>query len=425
IAYGLFYDNLATTTFDMGRELDAYHGLYRTYQADDGDVDYYLIFGPSLAQVVEKFSALVGRIALPPRWSLGYLASTMTYTEADDAQEQLKRFIELCRAHQISCDAFHLSSGVTMKEDRRYVFNWNRDRVPDPNAMSRDFRDAGMHLALNIKPCLLTTHPRYDEVKAHGGFIRDAESDAPQVNAFWGGQGSYVDFTNPAGYDWWKARVKDCVLDYGIEATWNDNNEYEVWDDEARCAGFGQPTRIALLRPIQTLLMARASCEAQREAAPNQRPYLISRSGCPGVQRYAQMWSGDNFTSWNSLRYNIPMGLGMSLSGAPNIGHDVGGFYGFKPEPELFVRWVQNGIFHPRFTIHSWHLDGTVNEPWMYPDVLPIIRDAIEFRYRLIPYLYSLMFDAARTGIPIIRPLLYEFPGDPRTHTESFDFMLG
>jgi len=425
IAYGLFYDNLATTTFDMGRELDAYHGRYRYYQADDGDVDYYFIFGPSIAEVVAKFSALIGRPVLPPRWSLGYLASTMTYTEADDAQEQLKQFIALRREHRIPCDLFHLSSGVTMIDDQRYVFNWNRDRVPDPNAMSRDFRDAGMHLALNIKPCLLTTHPRYAEVQARGGFVRDADTDAPHVNTFWGGQGSYIDFTNPAGYAWWQDRVRDRVLEYGIEVTWNDNNEYEIWDDEARCDGFGKPTRIALLRPVQTLLMNRASYEAQCEFAPNLRPYLISRSGCPGVQRYSQMWSGDNYTSWNSLRYNIPMGLSMSLSGAPNIGHDVGGFFGFKPEPELFVRWVQNGIFHPRFTIHSWHLDGTVNEPWMYPDVLPIIRDTIEFRYRLIPYLYSLLFQSSRTGAPILRPLVYEFPRDARTHTESFDFLLG
>ncbi len=425
IAYGLFYDNLATTTFDLGRELDAYHGRYRYYQAEDGDVDYYFIFGPTIAEVVEKFSALVGRITLPPRWSLGYLASAMTYTEADDASAQLHQFLARCREHRIPCDLFHLSSGVTMIEDQRFVFHWNRARVPDPRALSRAFRDAGMRLALNVKPCLLTTHPRYAEVRAQGGFIREAESDAPYVNAFWGGAGSYIDFTNPAGYEWWQARVKDCVLEYGIEATWNDNNEYEVWDDDARCAGFGKPTRIALLRPVQTLLMNRASYEAQRAFAPTLRPYLISRAGCPGVQRYAQMWSGDNSTSWNTLRYNIPMGLGMSLSGAPNIGHDVGGFFGFKPEPELFVRWVQNGVFHPRFTIHSWHLDGTVNEPWMYSEVLPIVRDWIEFRYRLIPYLYSLVFEAAQTGHPIIRPMVYEFPHDARCHTESFDFMLG
>ena len=119
------------------------------------------------------------------------------------------------------------------------------------------------------------------------------------------------------------------------------------------------------------------------------------------------------------------MGLGLSLSGVPNTGHDVGGFNGPRPDPELFVRWVQNGIFHPRFCIHSWNDDGTANEPWMHPEVLPLVREAIRFRYRLIPYLYSLLVEAAQTGHPIIRPMVYAFPGDPRCHTESFDFMLG
>lgn len=426
IAYGLFYDNLATTTFDMGREIDNYYGPYRYYQAEHGDIDYYLIYGPTIAQVVEKFSALVGRMILPPRWSLGYLGSTMTYTEAPNAQEQLKQFVDLCQQHQIPCDLFHLSSGYgSSDEGKRYVFNWNLKKIPDPNGLSDYFHQAGIKLAANIKPCLLTSHPRYQEVAKLGGFIQAAQTDEAELNAFWGGQGSHIDFTNPAGYNWWKQRVLDRLLPFGINATWNDNNEYPIWDDDARCAGFGDPLPVSLIRPLHSLLMARASCEAQQEYRPNERPYLISRSGCPGIQRYAQTWSGDNTTSWNTLGYNIPMGLGLGLSGAPNSGHDVGGFAGCKPEPELFVRWVQNGIFHPRFTIHSWNEDDTVNEPWMYPEVLSIIRQSIEFRYRLIPYLYTLLFEAAQTGHPIIRPMVYHFPNDPRCHTESFDFMLG
>lgn len=427
IAYGLFYDNLATTTFEMGGEIDNYYGRYRYYQADDGDLDYYLIYGPSIEQVVEKFYALTGRMLnVPPRWSLGYLGSTMSYTEALDAQEQLKKFVELCAEHRIPCDLFHLSSGYTLDEDgKRNVFTWNRESIPDPQAMVDHFTQAGIKLAPNIKPALLTTHPRYNEVAQFGGFVKSAESDAPEISIFWGGDASYLDFTNPKTFAWWQQNVRTQLLEYGITSTWNDNNEFEIWDDEARCDGFGEPIRIALARTLQTLLMVRASYEAQRGYRPNERPYLITRSACPGMQRYAQTWSGDNFTSWETLQYNVPMGLGLSLSGMPNLGHDVGGFTGYAPSPELFVRWVQNGIFHPRFTIHSWHFDGTVNEPWMYPDVLPIVREWIEFRYRLIPYLYSLLFQATQTGHPIIRPMVYEFPNDARCHTESFDFMLG
>jgi alpha-glucosidase len=119
------------------------------------------------------------------------------------------------------------------------------------------------------------------------------------------------------------------------------------------------------------------------------------------------------------------MGLGMGLSGAPNIGHDIGGFHGPRPDPELFVRWVQNGIFHPRFTIHSWNNDNTTNEPWMYPQVLSHIRETINFRYRLRPYLYSLFWESHQTGHPIIRPTVYHYADDPNTHNQSFEFMLG
>jgi len=426
IAYGLFYDNLAASVFEMGGELDAYHERYRYYQADDGDIDYYLIYGPSIEQVVEKFSALIGRPVLPPRWSLGYLGSTMSYTEAADAQAQLQRFVVLCEEHQIPCDLFHLSSGYTLDENgKRNVFTWNRNRIPDPQAMVDNFGQAGIQLTANIKPALLLTYPRYAEVAAFGGFIQQADRDAPEVVSFWGGQASYLDFTHPQTRAWWKQNVRQQLLEYGLVSTWNDNNEFELWDDEARCAGFGEPFRIGHARPLQTLLMTRASYEAQKEYRPDERPYLISRSGCPGIQRYAQTWSGDNQSNWKTLQYNIPMGLGLSLSGAPNTGHDVGGFCGNAPSPELFVRWVQNGVFHPRFTIHSYHSDGSVNEPWMYPQVLPIIRDWIEFRYRLIPYLYTLLFESTQTGHPIIRPMVYAFPADPKCHTESFDFMLG
>lgn len=432
IAYGLFYDNLATATFDMGQEIDAFWGYYRSYQADDGDLDYYFIYGPTIAEVIEQYCQLTGKPAMLPRYALGYLGSTMKYTEAPDAQEQLKRFVELCQKHEIPCDLFHLSSGYTTDETgRRFVFTWNRQRVPSPETMVQNFHEAGIRLAPNIKPYLLTDHPAYETVKAAGGFITDPDMGEPALSRFWSGgafesgEGAYIDFSSQAGFDWWKNQAKASLLDYGIDGLWNDNNEFELWDDEAICAGFGKAIRIGMARPLQTLLMARSSYQASLEKYPNRRPFILSRSACAGMQRYVQTWSGDNESSWHSLKYNIPMGLGMSLSGMPHTGHDVGGFYGNAPEPELFVRWIQNGIFHPRFTIHSWNTDGTVNEPWMYPEILPIVREMIQWRYRLIPYLYTLMAEAHETGAPLIRPLVYHFADDPKCWQESFNFMLG
>lgn len=428
VAYGLFYDNLAISAFDMGKEIDAFWGDYHYYTAADGDIDYYLIYGKFAAHTItDALVSLIGYPMRPPQWSLGYLGSTMKYTEAPDAQEQLKQFVDKCKEHDIPCSMFHLSSGYsTDSEGRRNVFTWNRSKVPDPAAMTKYFHDAGIKVAANIKPHLLTTHPNFEEVAQIGGFIKNPETGDPALTMMWsagGGEsayGAYIDFTSEAGYNWWKSKIKEQLLAYGIDAIWNDNNEFELWDDEAICDGFGKPFRLGLGRPLQTLLMARASYEAIQEFNPAEAPFVLTRSACPGVQRYAQSWSGDNETSWHTLKWNIPMGLGMSLSGFPNYGHDIGGFTGTAPDSELFVRWVQAGVFMPRFAIHSWNTDGTVNEPWMYPEVLPIIREAIKLRYRFIPYLYKLVDEAYRV---YCTPLFF-YEQDMELRDLNFEFML-
>lgn len=425
VSFGIYYDNLASCWFDLGNELDNYHIAYKSYRAEDGDLDYYVILGPTVLDVTKKYTALTGGTIFGPKWSLGYSGSTMSYTDAPDAQQQLKKFVDLCAEYDIPCDSFQLSSGYTSIGNKRYVFNWNYDKVPNPNAMSAHFHQAGMHLAANIKPCLLQDHPRYEEVKNLGLFIQDSEFNQPERSVFWDDEGSHLDFTNPKTIEWWKQNVTKQLLEYGIDSTWNDNNEYEVWDGNAKCVGFGKEIPIKLIRPLQPLLMMKSSYEAQREFTPNLRPYLISRSGSPGMNRYVQTWSGDNRTSWNTLRYNIRMGLGMSLSGLYNLGHDVGGFSGNKPEPELFVRWVQNGVMHPRFTIHSWNDDKTVNEPWMYPEVTHIIRDTIKLRYRLMPYLYNTFWKAHHALEPMLRPTFLDHEHDINTFEENDDYLLG
>ena len=162
-----------------------------------------------------------------------------------------------------------------------------------------------------------------------------------------------------------------------------------------------------------------------KEYFPNKRPFVVCRSGHAGIQRYAQTWSGDNLTCFEALKYNVGTMLGMSLSGVANQGSDIGGFYGVAPSEELFVRWVQNGIFQPRFSIHSVNTDNSVTEPWMYSSSKHLIRDAIKLRYRLIPYFYSLMRRAHETGLPYFSPMLLEFQLDPKVYDEQFNFMLG
>jgi alpha-glucosidase len=304
------------------------------------------------------------------------------------------------------------------------VFNWNRDKFPDPAGFVRHYLDHSVKLCANIKPCLLQDHPRFAEAEADGLFVHEADG-TPTAVQFWDETGAYLDFTNPATLAWWKERVRTDLLDYGVAATWNDNNEFEIWSNKALADGFGSPYPAREAKPLQTLLMIRASRAAQQEAAPQQRPFLISRSGAAGMQRYVQTWSGDNYTSWETLRYNIKMALGLALSGVSNTGHDIGGFSGPAPDPELFLRWVQHGIFLPRFSIHSWNDDASVNEPWMYPSLRASIRDLIRLRYSLVPYFYDLLWRSHDRYEPIIRPTLYDFPDDERCFEENDDMMLG
>jgi len=424
VAFGLFYDTVADCTFDLGRELDNYHGYYRYFVADYGDLDYFFIAGTNLTDVVRRYTWLTGRPAFMPKWSLGYSGSTMTYTDSPDAQERLNEFLVRCEEHDILCDSFHLSSGYTSIGTKRYVFNWDRAKFPDPKGFVQNYLDHGIRLCPNIKPCLLRDHPRFAEAEAKGLLIQD-EDGKPTMVQFWDEVGAYLDFTNPKTMDWWKAAVVESLLKYGIAATWNDNNEFEVWNPRSRVCGFGHPRRAVECKPLQTLLMMRASREAQREFTPTKRPYLVTRSGTVGMHRYVQTWSGDNYTSWETLRYNIKMGIGLALSGVSNLGHDIGGFSGPRPDPELFLRWVQFGIFLPRFSIHSWNDDQSVNEPWMYPEITPYIRDLVKFRYRLIPYLYDLMWRAHRIYAPIVRPTFHDFPEDERCYAENDDMLLG
>jgi alpha-glucosidase len=423
--WGVYYDTLAACTFDLGCEHDNYHELFRYVEIDDGDLDYYLMSGNSPAEVIAQFVRLVGGTHLPPRWTLGYAQTAMGLADASDAQDQLDNFITRIAAEGIPCSAFHYGSGYSSRGKRRYVFTWNTDKFPDPKALNQRFHAAGMHLVANIKPCLLDDHPAYSELKAMGGLVEDKDSHTPVVEQFWDGVGSHVDFTHPGAIDWWQQRLGQQVLDFGIDVGWNDNNEYAVMDDAAQCHGFGQTMPIHRSRALHALLMTRATFEAQGRRVSSADNFTVTRGGPPGIQRYAQTWSGDNTTSWETLRWNIRTGLQVSLSGMFNVGHDVGGFAGPVPEPELFVRWVQACCLNPRMVMNSWKAGGINNVPWLHPDMTVHVAAAIRLRYQLLPYLWSL-FEKARTlHQPIIRPTFYDFPDDEACYADSDDFMLG
>jgi alpha-glucosidase len=426
---GIYYDTLANCTFDLGCEHDNYHGLYRYVDIDDGDLDYYLMVGDTPAEVISQWLRLIGGTHLPPRWSLGFAQTAMGLADAPDAQVQLDQFIDLAVSHNVPISAFHYGSGYSSRGKKRYVFTWNSDKFPDPKALNTKFQAQGMRLVANIKPCLLDDHPAYPAMQQAGAFIEHAHTGRPVLEPFWDGEGSHLDFTQTLAITWWQQSLQKQVLDYGINAGWNDNNEYAILDESAQSAGFGQAMPMHRSRPLHPLLMTRATFEAQEayqvNSASKEAVFTVTRAGGPGIQRYAQTWSGDNSTSWRTLRWNIRTGLQMSLSGMFNIGHDVGGFHGPVPDPELFVRWVQASCLNPRMVMNSWKEGGISNVPWMHPEATGDVVAAIALRYTLMPYLWSLFERASQHHEPIIRPTFYDFPDDAQCFEDCDDFMVG
>lgn len=425
-AAGLFYDTLCEITFDLGAEHSNYHPHYRHVDAQEKGVVLYVIAGPRVRDVVPRLMALTGRPAFAPRWSMGFSFTTMHHADAPNAQAVITGFAERCRAEAIPISAIHSGSGYTTKADgRRYVFTWNESKFPDRAGFFARLSELGFNTCANVKPVLLTEHPAYAQAAAEGWFVRRADGQ-PAVEMFWGGNGSSLDFTNEATVAWWKEGITSQVLDAGFTAAWNDNNECELWDETATVAGFGAALPAIDVRPVHALLMSRATFEATLAREPEKRPYTISRAGPIGIARYGETWSGDNRTSWHTLKWNLRQGLSMSLSGMPFTGHDIGGFDGPKASPELFVRWVEMMSLHPRAVMNSWkpQLADPTNTPWMHPDVTGEVRAALALRYRLMPHLYALAWRAHRDGTPVIAPTFYHFD-DPACRADADTFMLG
>lgn len=426
-AVGLFYNNFYESVFNMGCEKSNYWPRYTYWQADGGDVDLFLIGGNTIKRVVDNYTLLTGRPALLPKRALGYQGSSMYYPELEkDSDEAVLGFIDTVKEEGFPIDGFHLSSGYTSYNNRRCVFTWNTTRFKDPKAYFEAMNEKGAQNVPNVKPGILLNHPWFDEFLEKSVFVKDSEGKNYGVGKWWGGDGAFWDYTKPKAREDWKKYLIDHVIDVGTNSIWNDNCEYDsLLDKDCICDFDGKGGTIGQLKPIMSTLMCKIGNDAIKEHDANARPYVVCRSGSAGIQKYAQTWCGDNYTSWTSLQYNIPIITGMGLSGQPNEGADIGGFSGPAPDEELFVRWVQNGIFQPRFSIHSASNDNTVTEPWMYQNSKDLIRNAILFRYRMMPYLYSAEFEANQSGAPIMRPLVYEFQSDPKVFDESFEFMFG
>lgn len=429
-AVGLFYNNSHDVVFDMCCEISGYWDRYSYYQTEGGDIDLFLIGGPELTSVINRYTMLTGRPAMPTKQSLGFTASTMYYAELEaDCDKEIYKVIEQHFDKKIYIDNFWLASGYSSGEsdNLRYVFNWNKKRFPNPDEFIAKMNEKGIDVIPNLKPGILKNHPYMEKFKAADAFIKTPDRSDDYIGRWWGGEGRFVDFTNPAARQCWKKLLKENILEKGIKTVWNDNCEMDgVEDREAFCSKERRGSDMAELKIIHSNMMAYLAKEAIAEVYPNERPYIINRAGYAGIQRYAQVWGGDNLTDWRTLKFNIATIIGMGLSGCANMGCDIGGFAGPAPGAELLLRWIQNGIFQPRFCINSANNDNTVTQPWMYEEYLKYVQAAYAQRYRMIPYLYSLMYEAHLNGKPAMRPLFMEFPHDKKCYADNLmTFMFG
>lgn len=492
---GIYYDTLNPCIFDFGAEHDFSTGNYHYFTSEHGPLDYYLLLGDddngrlpgtassgSVSSIVSQFARLVtpptesnhwrSSAVLPPLSQFGYLASSLTLSERSDAQQAVVDYGTTTRTNGFPIDGMHLSSGYCQDKitGERHYFQWNLTRYPDSKKMGQMLEiDLKCQVIVNVKPWLLQSHPRYEEMAQRGVFVKAAVSTigseassayhrgshGQSLTHHWSssmGQtalGSYFDFTSLAGVEAWSELIKAGVLANDMTGLWIDNNEYSTLIDDAdefanevdvlpssvHSRSNGDKANLSVPagqygRALQTLAMARCTFSTLLSSRPHHRPVIITRSAVPGIQTYTTAtWSGDNSTTWSSLRYSTKMTLSYGLSfGIGLYGHDIGGFAGpHSPSSELLIRWCQQSLWHSRFTLHSWKKISTTL--WMYddlPEVGKILREIVRFRYRLIPMLYSLYVeDYWKKGWPVLRPLFWHHWIDRCTLDQDEQFLFG
>ena len=416
--YALFFDNTSDAMLSVGRS-DG--GVRIAYTAEAGRLVWYFLIGRDLRGVMREVAELLGRPPLPPRWALGFLQSTRHFNDT----EELRQLPRTIREKRIPCD------GLIYLSTYGEAQGWNRGvghlgfqptLWPDPPALIDEVRRQHFEIITHEYPVLHEQSPLFAEAEAKG-YLLDAgygrASEAARRSANYREGQRYLDFSNPAvGAWWWSAHAE--LVRLGIAGWWLDGGEGPP--ATARLHG-GDGT---LLHNIYDRFRHEAFAAGEATDRPDQRVFLLCRSGSAGMQRFgATCWSGDINNDFATLDAQIPLGLNTGLSGVPYWGTDVGGFFHAVPETgELYARWFQLGAFSPIFRSHGWVWREHV--PWAHgEEVETICREYAELRYRLLPYTYTLAWQAHTLGLPLMRPLVLNYPDDPRVWGLGHEFLWG
>ncbi len=427
VAYGIFLNTTFWSQFDIGAEQP---GVWKM-ETRGGELDYYIIYGPKPAQILDTYTQLTGRMPLPPKWSIGYHQCRWSY----ESEEVVRILAQEFRTRRIPCDVIHLDIDY-MRGFR--VFTWSPTRFSNPKKLISDLKENGFKTVTIVDPGVKyepeANYHVFDEGMKNDYFVRQA--DGRLFHGYvWPDKSVFPDFLRADVQKWWSDLHKS-LTDIGIAGIWNDMNEpaindrpfgdggVHVWFPlDAPQSGENSTTH-AEVHNLYGLSMAKASAEGLIKHRSNERSFVLTRSGFAGIQRYSSVWMGDNQSQWEHLEMSLPMLCNMGLSGVAFVGCDIGGFAG-NATAELFARWMQIGMLYPLMRAHS-AMSTAHHEPWVFGQrVEDICREYINLRYQLLPFFYTLFWEAATTGTPILRPLVYEYPDDPKTYTLYDQVLLG
>ncbi|MDR7521302.1 MAG: glycoside hydrolase family 31 protein [Armatimonadota bacterium] len=390
----------------------------------DPVLDVFLVTGASPAEILERYTHLVGRPPLLPRWSYGVWMSRCYYRTADEAMEAARGL----RERRIPADVLVLDGRAWLKVETRFAFEWDRQRYPDPAAFARQLRALNFRLCVWEYPYVSVHHPLFSELAKKGYLLRTGQGD-PYVYQWDPGPfgelltplppSGMVDFTNPEAYAWYRDAHQQ-LFAHGVDVIKTDFGE-QVPVDALAANGDGG----ARLHNAYPLLYNRCVFEATAKHAPG-GALVWGRSGWAGSQRYPIQWGGDPQADWEGLAASIRGGLSWGASGVPFYSHDIGGFYhitpGAMPDTELYIRWTQAGVMASHTRFHG----TSPREPWHYGQAAEdIVRRWLEWRYRLIPYLEACAFEAHRTGLPVMRAMPIAMPDDPASWAFEHQYLLG
>ncbi len=415
-AYGLFFDDPFKSEFDFGARLRNNVG----FTADGGELRFYVFPGPSVASVLAEYTRLTGRTPLPPEWSLGFQQSRWGYVP----DSELYRITHDFRSYGIPCDVLYLDIDYM---DGYRLFTWSPQRFPDPARMLSDLRREGMKVTtiVDVGVKVDSAYDVYRQLLASGNYVTWPDG-SPYVGDVWPGKTIFPDFSLQAARTWW-GDMDNRLWSAGIAGIWDDMNEPANFFGGTLpdVATFDHGTASHLeYHNLYGLLEARATYEGWRRHRPDERPFIVTRAGFSGLQRYTSIWTGDNSADWEHLDLAVKMVLGLEISGVPFAGADIGGFAG-APDGELFNRFLEASTFFPFYRTHN-EFSAPAREPWAFgPVYTNANREMIQLRYRLLPQLYTAFYEHAQDGRPVARPLVWAFQADSNVYRINDEFTFG